>query len=49
MAGGTSGLRGRRVELVGVHRDGHEVPIELAVSVTDTGDGPRFAVLMLDI
>jgi PAS domain S-box-containing protein len=49
VAGGThSPLRGR-VELVGVHRDGHDVPIELAVSVIDGGEGPRFAVLMLDI
>jgi PAS domain S-box-containing protein len=49
MAGATRSLLGGRAELVAVHRDGHEVPIELAVSVIDAGEGPQFAILMLDI
>jgi PAS domain S-box-containing protein len=42
-------LLGSRVELVAVRRDGHEVPIELALSVIDSTSGPRLAALMLDI
>ena len=49
MTGGARTLPGGRVELVAVHRDGHEVPIELAVSVVGGGDGPRLAVVLLDI
>lgn len=42
-------LLGSRAELVAVRRDGHEVPIELTLSVIDSTSGPRLAALMLDI
>ncbi len=49
MSGGTRTVPSDRVELMAVHRDGHEVPIELTASVIDESKRPRFAVVMLDI
>jgi PAS domain S-box-containing protein len=49
VAGAKRSLLGSRVELVAVRRDGHEVPIELTVSVVESESRPQLAALMLDI
>ncbi len=38
-AGSTSAVVGRRAEVQAVHRDGHRIPIELAVWAHEDGDG----------
>lgn len=40
---------GQRMETMALHRDGREIPIELAISATQTLDGWRFTALMHDI
>lgn len=49
LAGRGGGMIGRRVELRACHRDGHEVPVELTLSVLDAGERPRFAAFLHDI
>lgn len=36
---GEGPLLGRRAEIAGLHRDGHELPVELAIWATDEGGG----------
>ncbi len=38
-----------RLELEGLHRDGHEFPIELAISATKTGSSHLFSAFVRDI
>ena len=45
---GSGGLIGRRLELMAVHRDGHEVPVEFTISATDTDEGPTFNAFLRD-
>jgi two-component system sensor histidine kinase/response regulator len=40
---------GQRIELAALHRDGHEIPIELSVFVTVTGGVERFNAFIHDI
>lgn len=44
---GSSG--GHTLELVGRHRDGHEIPIEIAVSVLSGGESPIYSAFIRDI
>ena len=49
LAGGESRLIGRRVEVVGQHRDGHELALELTLSRADDAGRSRFAALLHDV
>ena len=49
LADGESGLIGRRIEVVGRHRDGHELTLELTLSRADHAKRPRFAALLHDV
>jgi PAS domain S-box-containing protein len=40
---------GRRIELLGRHRDGQEVPLELSMSMLDGSRSPVYAVFIRDI
>ncbi len=40
---------GRRVEFEAVHRDGHLIPVELAIWVTDIGEEVTFSALVDDV
>lgn len=40
---------GRRIEIEAVHRDGHELPIELAISAISTSAGQSFTAFVRDI
>ena len=40
---------GRRIEIEALHRDGHELPIELAISVIQTSSGLGFTAFLRDI
>jgi len=42
-------IPGKRLELLGKHRDGHEVPIELSISVLDGKLIPVYALFIRDI
>jgi PAS domain S-box-containing protein len=42
-------MLGRRVELVGVRRDGSEFPVELTITRVDLPDGPLFTGFLRDI
>jgi PAS domain S-box-containing protein len=46
---GTSRLAGQVVELAGLHRDGHELPIELSVGAWTGPDGLAFSGVLRDI
>ncbi len=49
LATGEGPLIGKRIELVGLHRDGHEFPVELSVSAVRLGETPSFHALVHDI
>src|SRR4051812_39656369 len=42
-------ILGKTVELLALHRDGHRIPVELAVGVVDDEDGPSFYAFIRDI
>ncbi|PZQ58134.1 MAG: hypothetical protein DI570_18500 [Phenylobacterium zucineum] len=46
---GGGAVIGQRIEVVALHRDGREIPIELAISASQSVDGWRFTALMHDI
>ncbi|MCK9284518.1 MAG: EAL domain-containing protein [Rhodocyclaceae bacterium] len=46
---GDGPLLHRRIELYGLHRDGREFPIDLAVSAIKTGDGYEFSGFIRDM
>ncbi len=46
---GEGPLLNRRVELQALHRDGHEIPIELTISVLREGDSIEFPCFLRDI
>jgi two-component system, sensor histidine kinase and response regulator len=47
-SGGLSGM-GKRVETTRLHRDGHEIPVELSISVIQGGGIGRFGAFVRDI
>ncbi len=47
--GGESTLLGQRIELTGVHRDGHALPIEATFTMAALGDRPEFNLFFQDI
>ncbi|MEX0835521.1 MAG: PAS domain S-box protein [Nitriliruptor sp.] len=49
LATGEGPVIGQRVELPAMHRDGHEIPIELAVFVTTTGGVQGFNAFIHDV
>jgi PAS domain S-box-containing protein len=49
VATGESRILGETVELVGLHRDGHEFPVELSISDWRTDEGLFFTGLVRDI
>ncbi|GIF43905.1 sensor histidine kinase [Actinoplanes xinjiangensis] len=48
-AGGPGRVLGQRLQLAAVHRDGHELLIELTLTVTATPDGPVFHAFAHDV
>jgi PAS domain S-box-containing protein len=46
---GEGPVLGRRLEIPALHRDGHEFPIEIAISTIDVDDGPLFTAYIRDI
>ena len=48
-AGGPSQVIGQRLELAALHRDGHEFPVEMTLTVTDEPDGRLFHAFAHDI
>jgi PAS domain S-box-containing protein len=46
---GEGELLGRRIEITARHRDGHEFPVELAISPLRTGDRVAFSAFIRDI
>ena len=49
LAGGTPALLGKRLELSARHQDGHELPIELAITAVDAGGRRFFTGYLRDI
>lgn len=48
-AGGPGRVLGQRLQLTAMHRDGHELAIELSLTVTDTPAGPVFHAFAHDV
>jgi PAS domain S-box-containing protein len=48
-ATGHSKLAGSVIELVALHKDGREFPVELSIGVWDASDGPAFSGVIRDI
>jgi PAS domain S-box-containing protein len=46
---GHSKLAGSVIELVALHKDGREFPVELSIGVWDSSDGPAFSGVIRDI
>lgn len=49
LATGEGPMLGRRIELVALHRDGHEFPVELSVNAVRLGEAPGFHAFVHDI
>ena len=49
LATGDGPVLGRRLELTAVHRDGHELPVEITISATRQTDGHSFHAFLHDI
>lgn len=49
VGGGAPTLLGRRIEVLALHRDGHELPIEMTISATPSQDGTTFHAFLHDI
>ena len=49
LATGTGSVINRRIEIEALHRDGHELPVELAVSPLATAAGVEFSAFVRDI
>ena len=49
LATGKAVVLNRRLELTGLHRDGHEFPIELSITPIKTGDAVSFSAFVRDI
>lgn len=49
LATGNSPILNRRIEVIAYHRDGHEFPVELAVSPARVGDAYIFSAFIRDI
>jgi PAS domain S-box-containing protein len=49
MVGGPSRVLGQRLQLSALHRDGHEFPVELTLTMTDSPAGRRFHTFAHDI
>src|SRR2546423_4909446 len=49
LATGTGPVLNTRLELVALHRDGHEFPIELSISATSSGGSHEFGAFVRDI
>jgi PAS domain S-box-containing protein len=49
IATGEGPIIGRRVEVSALHRDGHEFPVELAITPIQTGDRVEFSAFIGDI
>lgn len=49
LAGGASDVLGARLEMVALHADGHEFPVELAISAIEGEESALFTAFMRDI
>ncbi len=49
LATGEARVLNQRIELVGLHRDGHEFPLELSITPIRTGDSLSFSAFVRDI
>jgi len=49
LASGETHILNRRIEVLALHRDGHEFPVELAISPVRTGDSIFFSAFVRDI
>jgi PAS domain S-box-containing protein len=49
METGRSRILGETVEMMGLHRDGHEVPVELSIAAWSTGERTYFTGIVRDI
>ncbi|CAN7312492.1 PAS domain S-box protein [Phenylobacterium sp. LjRoot225] len=49
LATGETAVLNRRIEIAALHRDGHEFPVELAITAIRIGDGVTFAGFVRDI
>ena len=49
LSSGVGPILNRRLEIVGVHRDGHEIPVELAVTPIKRGDRVMFSAFIQDL
>jgi diguanylate cyclase (GGDEF)-like protein/PAS domain S-box-containing protein len=48
-AGGAKHIIGKTVEVVGLHKNGNEIPLELSVAQWQTSDGQHFNAIIRDI